>query len=131
MTPAELADIGRALYGERWQSALARAIAVSDRTMRYWAAGERPIPEGVAEDIVERAGRDRAKKALDLIADLQREHGAPAEIRLTQGRDAVGKRATRILAEGLKALGVMVEIVTIEGDESNPDARAKAAAARR
>lgn len=36
--------IGSALYGPRWQSELARALGVSDRHMRRWAAsGE--IPE--------------------------------------------------------------------------------------
>jgi DNA-binding transcriptional regulator YiaG len=34
---------GQALYGPRWQSELARALGVSDRTVRRWSAsGELP-----------------------------------------------------------------------------------------
>jgi hypothetical protein len=47
MTPASLAKIGRALYGDRWQSELARALDVEDRTVRYWVSSQRAIPEGV------------------------------------------------------------------------------------
>lgn len=37
---AELLErTGRALYGQQWQSDLARDIGVSDRTVRNWAAG--------------------------------------------------------------------------------------------
>lgn len=40
MTLDLLRRTGEALYGERWQSALARALGVSDRRVRAWAAGE-------------------------------------------------------------------------------------------
>lgn len=40
MSPAELvATVGEALFGPRWQTDLAGALGVSDRTMRRWAAG--------------------------------------------------------------------------------------------
>jgi hypothetical protein len=39
-----LVECGEALYGERWQSALARDLGVSDRTMRRWAAGTHDVP---------------------------------------------------------------------------------------
>lgn len=40
-----LPRLGEALYGPRWQTELARALGVSDRHMRRWAAsGE--LPEG-------------------------------------------------------------------------------------
>lgn len=45
----DLAKIGQALYGERWQSALARDLGVSDRTMRRWAAGTHQQPDLRAE----------------------------------------------------------------------------------
>lgn len=46
MTTDLLRRTGEALYGERWQSALARALGVSDRRVRAWAAGEgQPHPE--------------------------------------------------------------------------------------
>jgi plasmid maintenance system antidote protein VapI len=51
MTPAELETIGRALYGERWQSSLARALKVAPRTMRRWAAGKSRMPEAIGADL--------------------------------------------------------------------------------
>lgn len=42
-----LAEAGRALYGALWQSALARDLDVTVRTMQRWAAGEFEIPDGV------------------------------------------------------------------------------------
>jgi hypothetical protein len=38
---------GRALYGERWQSALAGALGVNIRTVRRWAAGQQEAPEAI------------------------------------------------------------------------------------
>ena len=47
----ELTEIGRALYGEQWQSALARDLNLSDaRRVRYWLTG-RAIPVGIWADI--------------------------------------------------------------------------------
>lgn len=71
MTPADrLAAIGRALYGERWQSELARALNVADRTVRRWIAGEMEPSQGVWTDlrrvVTERAQEiARAKQLLD------------------------------------------------------------------
>lgn len=45
-----LETCGQALYGERWQSALARDLGVSDRTVRRWAAGA-TVPLGVSADL--------------------------------------------------------------------------------
>ena len=63
MTPARLTTIGRALYGERWQSSLARVLGVSDRTVRRWVAGSSPVPDGVWGELRElmraRAGEIR------------------------------------------------------------------------
>jgi hypothetical protein len=42
---------GEALYGERWQSELSRAVGVSDRTMRRWVSDPYEIPGGVWNDI--------------------------------------------------------------------------------
>jgi hypothetical protein len=46
-----LSEIGQALYGPQWQSALSGQISVSDRSMRRWANGSDPIPWGVWFDI--------------------------------------------------------------------------------
>lgn len=37
--------MGRSLFGNLWQSRLARALGRSDRTVRRWLAGEYPVPE--------------------------------------------------------------------------------------
>ena len=53
MTPAPLiVRVGRALYGDRWQSELARALDVAGRTVRRWAAGEYEVPAGVWGEIL-------------------------------------------------------------------------------
>ena len=43
---------GQALYGQQWQSALARDLGISDRTMRRWVAGAQEAPAGVAVDLL-------------------------------------------------------------------------------
>jgi hypothetical protein len=47
MTPEELTAKGRAIHGERWQTALAHDLGVTDRTLRRWLAGASAIPDGV------------------------------------------------------------------------------------
>lgn len=49
---SKLIKAGKALYGERWQTDLARDLGLSDgRRIRQWLSGDRPIPEGVWKDI--------------------------------------------------------------------------------
>ena len=131
MTSAELAAAGRALYGERWQSPLARALGLSDRHMRRLVAGERAITEETALAIERLLARRRADQALDEIERLSAEHGAPAEIALTEGRDEVGRRATELVAEALRARGITVTIEPVRGDLADPARRAAAAALSR
>lgn len=56
-----LQRIGQALYGERWQSALAIDLGVSDRMVRKWVSGENEPRPGVLRDlrrlVLERRGR--------------------------------------------------------------------------
>lgn len=61
MTPTRLAEIGRTLYGRGWQSRMADALGHRDggRTVRFWAAGERPIPPGIAELLLHELRRHR------------------------------------------------------------------------
>lgn len=62
-----LRRLGAGLYGRQWQTALAADLAVGDRTLRRWVAGDWPIPSaawprflGLVEDreVVLRALRD-------------------------------------------------------------------------
>lgn len=67
-----LAQCGEAMWGPRWQSDLAEAVGVSDRTVRRWVAGER-IPPGVFMDLI-RLAVERAAY-LDQLADEMRSVG--------------------------------------------------------
>lgn len=46
-----LPQVGEALWGSRWQTDMAEALSISDRTVRRWIAGER-IPPGVWLDLI-------------------------------------------------------------------------------
>lgn len=69
-----LHQVGEALYGSRWQSELARAIAVSDRTVRRWATGTDAVPPGAWRDLHRIAGERTAGLAalLDKLAEAAR-----------------------------------------------------------
>lgn len=64
MSTALLHEVGEALFGPQWQCELARALAVSDRTVRRWAAGTHAPPPRVWADI--------ARLAFDRRASLSR-----------------------------------------------------------
>jgi hypothetical protein len=50
----KLKTAGFALYGPRWQTNLSRALNLSDaRRIRQWMAGERPIPDGIWQDLID------------------------------------------------------------------------------
>lgn len=66
-----LVECGEALYGRRWQTELARALDVSDRTMRRWAAGTHDVPPGLYIDLL-RLTHERAAE-LDALAARLRE----------------------------------------------------------
>lgn len=68
-----LVESGEALYGPLWQSALARDLDVSDRTVRRWVAGTSPVPAGLYIDLL-RLTQERAA-ALDALAGRLRETG--------------------------------------------------------
>lgn len=52
MTPDLLRRVGEALYGPRWQSDLAAALGVADRTVRRWLAGDDIPRAGVRSDLL-------------------------------------------------------------------------------
>jgi hypothetical protein len=53
LTPFTLRKAGFALYGEQWRSELARALGVTDRTVRRWAHDEYSIPDDARDRIME------------------------------------------------------------------------------
>jgi hypothetical protein len=46
-----LVRCGRALFGDRWQTPLAEALGVNDRTMRRWVSGDAAIRTGIGTDL--------------------------------------------------------------------------------
>jgi hypothetical protein len=44
VTPDELADAGRKLYGYGWQTRLAEVLSVNGSTVRRWVSGAVPVP---------------------------------------------------------------------------------------
>jgi hypothetical protein len=69
-----LVECGEALYGPQWQSALARDLGISGRTMRRWVAGTTDAPAGLHVDLL-RLTQERAA-VLDSLAARLRESGA-------------------------------------------------------
>jgi hypothetical protein len=68
MNGALLHRCGAALYGERWQSPLARDLEVAVRTVQRWAAGSNPMPAGIWPQIYRLLRRRHIE-----IAALQRQ----------------------------------------------------------
>lgn len=70
MTPAQLRRLGRKLYGERWQTAMALALGVADRTVRRWAAGSSAVPDTVRLELIA-ALRIEAARLVALADELE------------------------------------------------------------
>lgn len=51
MTAPEFAAAGEYLFGDSWQSQLARLLDVNLRTVQRWAAGQNPVPDHAARDV--------------------------------------------------------------------------------
>lgn len=69
MDAALIKRAGEALFGNQWQTPLAEALGVSDRTMRRWVSGDTPVPRGVLDDI-ERVARQRVADIYAFMAEL-------------------------------------------------------------
>ncbi|TWV18286.1 helix-turn-helix domain-containing protein, partial [Klebsiella pneumoniae] len=62
---------GQLLFGERWQTELARALGLSDgRRIRQWLSGDRPIPVGIWDDLRELL-EDRSSKMELIVKQIQ------------------------------------------------------------
>lgn len=71
MSSRLLKRAGEALYGERWQSPLARDLGVADRTVRRWVDGSTDVPDGIYLDL-HRLCMERAAEIDDLLPLLAR-----------------------------------------------------------
>ncbi len=52
MTIEELEQAGRLLYGDQWQSNLARDLGIDSRRIRQWLTGDRPISDWLEGDVI-------------------------------------------------------------------------------
>ncbi|UAN18597.1 MULTISPECIES: helix-turn-helix domain-containing protein [Enterobacter] len=52
MDKNQLIAAGEAAFGSRWQTDMAEALGVSDRTVRKWVSGDNRIPAKLSADIV-------------------------------------------------------------------------------
>lgn len=52
ITVDQLIEAGTALYGDTWQSNLARALDIDPRRVRQWLKEERPIPPWLTNELV-------------------------------------------------------------------------------
>ena len=78
MSTKLLAETGTALYGQQWQSQLARDLDMSDRHMRRLVSGEAKISQGMIADLCHIA----LERAADLDSIIER-----LKIAATPGND--------------------------------------------
>jgi hypothetical protein len=61
-----LRAVGEAIYGDNWQSPLARDLGVDGRTIRFWVAGTRPVSDAAVRKlpaIMRQAAREHREAA--------------------------------------------------------------------
>ena len=68
MTTEQLQKAGRLLYGDQWQSNLARSLSVDDRTVRRWASGDSAIKKSIASEVMQLL-RVNQKDIIEYLAD--------------------------------------------------------------
>ena len=69
---------GEALYGERWQSPLARDLGTTDRNLRYWCAGTHTGPADLDEKLIELLNRRRITISL-VVSQIESSRNLPPE----------------------------------------------------
>jgi hypothetical protein len=65
-----LERIGKALYGDRWQTQLAKALGVSDRTVRRWFLWESDIPWSFLDQKLPALFKARMKNLAEVAEEL-------------------------------------------------------------
>jgi hypothetical protein len=103
LTPDELAQAGRALYGDRWQTDVTHDLGLTDSArLRQWLSGKRPMPTGLRDELVGLLTR-RAAELGAVAAGLAGLPADPAEVRLPGGRviRVPGATVAALVAEGV------------------------------
>lgn len=74
---AELRKVGEALFGNQWQTDLARALGLSSpRRVRQWLAGDRSIPVGIWDDLCTLL-QQRKQTIESVLAEFERQLPRP------------------------------------------------------
>lgn len=113
---SDLLVLGVFLYGTRWQSQLARALHCSDRLVRHWKAGTRPISVKASrriEDLVvaKHSAQMRRTRAyyLDMIGSLTetktREHLLMMDLTELRVDEQLRRAALETVVEALPLVG--------------------------
>lgn len=97
-----LQEVGRALYGDIWQSELARDLGCNDRTVRKWNAGDAPIPEYLRGEVAEICRR-RGDRLIEIAGQL----GATAG-RAKASRPAVAPTASSVIVPSPAPLRLVI-----------------------
>ncbi|MCT4701205.1 hypothetical protein MUA02_04395 [Enterobacteriaceae bacterium H20N1] len=80
MTKEEFRNICQAAYGSNFTSDVAKALNVSDRTIRYWLEGSRSLPENIDIELVALLG-DRVRTVDSSLASMAKMN---SEIRIAE-----------------------------------------------
>jgi hypothetical protein len=64
-----LSRVGEALHGALWHKRLAADLDISDRAFRVWSKGRSPIPDGIAQELLELL-EERDAEIAELRAEL-------------------------------------------------------------
>lgn len=72
MTGKQFKKAATLLYSEFWVHGISKALNVSKRTVRRWAAEESTIPEGIAEEVKDLLA-DRWNAITDLSWSMENE----------------------------------------------------------
>lgn len=70
-----LREVGEALYGPRWQSEMARALGIAERTVRHWLAGRQNPRPGIWRDL-HRIARERGAGIVHILRALEQRNAA-------------------------------------------------------
>lgn len=66
MEVPEFRELGRLIYGKKWQTRMAKALGVSVGSVNRWATGRFPIPKPI---IVALKAIDKNNKIQELMVD--------------------------------------------------------------
>lgn len=75
----DLTAIGKALYGDRWQTALTDALGLGDSArMREWVSGRRPMPKTLAAELLSLC-RYRSRQTWELANAIEQRQRPKAD----------------------------------------------------